>query len=826
MQIAVQTLDGHRLEVVVDPNGTVKDLRQQLQQQHGLAKCALYFKARPLSVKTSLRELQLKDKECVPEVMVLLFPSLYVQTALATLGATLAANLSQQRHGTAPTTGSTGPLEATHTAEGDPEQQQQQSALDTLLPGYASRPNPSPVKKKAAAAARRKALQCEDPAAATALDDPAQMASAPTSIAQPWVSNSSSNSGSGLAADGCLSGGGFIIAGHQQNVDGWVGRGKSSSGGGGGDLAPGQLPVYKSSRKRQGRTLLQEHIMLQHDMKQAAALKAQQQQQQVAGWTSEEAQPFNWSRSETSALQGLPLPPVLHSLLLLHRHLETCYSFLLQQHIQPRWGRLLDLMGSLFPQGRRGRGKKAAKAADADVDGGGDDEADDGAGDSCAAWSDARDPGGHARGRGRGRGSGASKTCRTARSKADAGALALKEQSSRSRRRSIRNAAGGGADIALESTCMQANNSSRASAWDPILQRRWHPLFVVDMVHLQDVTAAVEGHQGWLLQQNGQFGSLPAGAAAGGAGWQQQVLVARPTRTAARSKPCTTCQPLTAPEFLEHLKTLSWYRDQVVHLQPQPARTARYSQPSTPLGPSTTAALAARGISQLFVHQAAAVDALCGRRQHVVIATSTASGKSLCYNIPMLEELRHNPQACFLFLFPTKALAQDQLKVLRQLLADAFGPDAAPVAEVYDGDTPQQHRPAIREAAQLLVTNPDMLHQSVLPCHSSFERLLTNLAMVVVDEGHAYQGAFGCHTAVVLRRLQRLCKRGYGSRPRFVVTSATIANPLEHSALLLGVARDELLLVAEDGSPHGPKDVVLWNPPLTAMVSCLARRIC
>ncbi|WIA32171.1 hypothetical protein OEZ86_003020 [Tetradesmus obliquus] len=278
---------------------------------------------------------------------------------------------------------------------------------------------------------------------------------------------------------------------------------------------------------------------------------------------------------------------------------------------------------------------------------------------------------------------------------------------------------------------------------------------------------------------------------------------------------CSSCEPLRPEQLLEHLQSLRWYQGQVVHVQRTPARLPRHLAPSLPLAPSTRAALAARGIQQLFVHQAAAVDALCCQRKHVVVATSTASGKSLCYNVPMLEALAADRDACCLLLFPTKALAQDQLRVLRQLMADAFGADA-PCVEVYDGDTPHPQRAAIRDRAQLLITNPDMLHQSILPFHSNFSRLLAKLAYVVVDEGHAYRGVFGCHAALVLRRLRRLCSRAYASSPLFVVTSATIANPLEHAALLLGVGPEALLLVDEDGSPHGSKEFVLWNPPLTA----------
>lgn len=262
-----------------------------------------------------------------------------------------------------------------------------------------------------------------------------------------------------------------------------------------------------------------------------------------------------------------------------------------------------------------------------------------------------------------------------------------------------------------------------------------------------------------------------------------------------------------------------------------PARPARYRRPLSHLAPSTLRALQLTkhiGPDMLFYHQSLAVDALLtDGAPAVVVSTSTASGKSLCYNIPVLEALAADPSACALYMFPTKALAQDQLRALQDLVAAAFAPDLEedggadapqqlPVVAVYDGDTSQGERPGIRDRAQLLITNPDMLHLSILPFHGQFRRMLANLRQVsrpgwglgsgfgmfrdkslhdwmrigryvVVDEGHAYRGVFGCHTAFVLRRLRRICEREYGSSPRFIVTSATVANPAEHVEELLGL---------------------------------------
>jgi DEAD/DEAH box helicase domain-containing protein len=176
-----------------------------------------------------------------------------------------------------------------------------------------------------------------------------------------------------------------------------------------------------------------------------------------------------------------------------------------------------------------------------------------------------------------------------------------------------------------------------------------------------------------------------------------------------------------------------------------------------------------------------------------------------------VQALAQDSEACALFLFPTKALAQDQRAALLQLVHAAF-PDHPPPVDVYDGDTPQDVRPSIRRRARLLITNPDMLHVSLLPVHATFERFLANLRYVVVDEGHMYKGAFGCHVSAVIRRLRRVCERQYGASPSFAVTSATSSDPATHMKALLGV--EEVVVVDDDGSPHGPRLFVMWNPPL------------
>jgi len=237
-----------------------------------------------------------------------------------------------------------------------------------------------------------------------------------------------------------------------------------------------------------------------------------------------------------------------------------------------------------------------------------------------------------------------------------------------------------------------------------------------------------------------------------------------------------------------------------------PARPARVAPWPAGLDPRLVAAARGRSIEQPYTHQAQAAEAaLAG--EHVVLATSTASGKTLAYNLPVLHTLLNDPAACALYLFPTKALAHDQIAALGELI----GALQAPIAvRPYDGDTPSSHRPAIRREARLLVTNPDMLHTGILPHHTRWARLFANLRYVVLDELHTYRGVFGGHVANLLRRLRRVC-RFYGSVPRFLCASATIANPRELAERLIEAP---VTLVDDDGAPQGEKHFVLYNPPL------------
>jgi DEAD/DEAH box helicase domain-containing protein len=224
------------------------------------------------------------------------------------------------------------------------------------------------------------------------------------------------------------------------------------------------------------------------------------------------------------------------------------------------------------------------------------------------------------------------------------------------------------------------------------------------------------------------------------------------------------------------------------------------------LHPALHEALSAAGIDALWSHQADALES--ARRGHTMVTTGTASGKSLAFNLPVLDTLAADPSARAFYLYPTKALAQDQARKLSGL-ATASGGRFLRHA-IYDGDTPREERRAIRQRSNLILTNPDMLHVGVLPNHRNWGDVLANLAYVVVDEAHVYRGVFGSHVANVLRRLRRLA-RAYGADPRFVLTSATIANPRQLGEALTGL---EMLLVDRDGAPHAERQVVMWNPPL------------
>jgi DEAD/DEAH box helicase domain-containing protein len=275
---------------------------------------------------------------------------------------------------------------------------------------------------------------------------------------------------------------------------------------------------------------------------------------------------------------------------------------------------------------------------------------------------------------------------------------------------------------------------------------------------------------------------------------------------------------MDARGFIERLKVSRHYRGQIAAEQPLEARPADHRAPAARLPAALTALLQQEGIGQLYRHQADSYDAIQGGKD-VVISTGTASGKSLCYHLPVLAGLIDDPESRALYLFPAKALAYDQLGNLERMVAAAGLADLARPA-CYDGDTPTHQRPGIRRRATILLSNPDMLHQSILPYHAKWAGFLARLRFVVLDEIHTYRGIFGSHVAGVIRRLQRLC-RHYGSTPRFICCSATLGNPRELAERLTG---REMVLVDRDGSPRGRRWFVLWNPPWLDEATRVSRR--
>ncbi len=241
-----------------------------------------------------------------------------------------------------------------------------------------------------------------------------------------------------------------------------------------------------------------------------------------------------------------------------------------------------------------------------------------------------------------------------------------------------------------------------------------------------------------------------------------------------------------------------------------PARAAEYAPFPDALDGRLREVLAARGIEQLYTHQADAIHHILARR-HVVITTPTASGKTLCYNAPVLSSILRDPSTRALYLFPTKALAQDQLAELHEMANELTTRNETEVGVfTYDGDTPQDARRAIRGRAHVVLSNPDMVHAGILPHHPRWAKLFENLRYVVIDELHAYRGVFGSHLTNVLRRLRRVCQH-YGSDPVFICSSATIANPRE---LAESLVEQPFELVSESGAPRGEKFFLFVNPPV------------
>ena len=261
---------------------------------------------------------------------------------------------------------------------------------------------------------------------------------------------------------------------------------------------------------------------------------------------------------------------------------------------------------------------------------------------------------------------------------------------------------------------------------------------------------------------------------------------------------------MNASRFLRLIRSAHWYKKQIVHVERIPPRQASTGALRSPPHPTLQGCLEAKGLWPLYSHQAEALDALKDG-DNVMVATPAASGKSLCYHLAVLDSILNDRTTRAIYLYPTKALAQDQLKGLK-LLAEELPLEAA----IFDGDTPFEERPSIKRSSQVLLTNPDMLHMGILPNHRTWARLFRGLRYVVLDECHIYRGVFGSHVANVLRRLRRICKI-YSSSPQFILCSATIANPGELANRLTGLS---FKVVDRNGAPYGGKQFALWNPPI------------
>lgn len=266
------------------------------------------------------------------------------------------------------------------------------------------------------------------------------------------------------------------------------------------------------------------------------------------------------------------------------------------------------------------------------------------------------------------------------------------------------------------------------------------------------------------------------------------------------------------PDIVKEISEMEWYTHQIVPdghrvFDPQPAI---YGDLNFQLSQNLVNALYnCKGISQLYSHQAEAINNL-HNGDHVIVSTSTSSGKSLIYQVPMLHALEANPESRGMYIFPTKALAQDQRRSMKELLKYLPGLENT-IVETFDGDTPMKERNQIRDEGRIIFTNPDMLHITILPQESGWRTFLQNLKYVVVDELHVYNGLFGAHVAFIMRRLRRICAAVGNRKVKFISCSATVANPEEHMKTIFGV--DKVKLTDFDGSPSGRKEFICWNTP-------------
>ncbi|HDP98159.1 MAG TPA: DEAD/DEAH box helicase [bacterium] len=263
---------------------------------------------------------------------------------------------------------------------------------------------------------------------------------------------------------------------------------------------------------------------------------------------------------------------------------------------------------------------------------------------------------------------------------------------------------------------------------------------------------------------------------------------------------------MTIEQILDIIRNDADVISNITHWQKIPEQPPVFAEYPDAIHPELVQKLKQRGISKLYSHQASAIEAIL-KGKNVVVVTPTASGKTLCYNIPVLNKLIENPESRALYLFPTKALSQDQLNELYEL---SHSLDRGIKSYTFDGDTPASARKSIRTAGHIVITNPDMLHQGIMPHHTKWVKLFECLRYVVIDEVHHYRGVFGSHLANIIRRLKRICKF-YGSDPLFICSSATIGNPRELTQKLLEL---DVELIDNNGAPRGGKHFILYNPPV------------
>jgi len=268
-------------------------------------------------------------------------------------------------------------------------------------------------------------------------------------------------------------------------------------------------------------------------------------------------------------------------------------------------------------------------------------------------------------------------------------------------------------------------------------------------------------------------------------------------------------------EILRQWKEDSAFMSSVTRWEVVPASKGHFRDFPGYLDPRLGKALQKRGINKLYSHQAEAIDAV-EQGNHTVVVTPTASGKTLCYNLPVISAMIKEPSSRALYLFPTKALSQDQVAELRELTT---GLDTLLNCHTYDGDTEPGLRQGIRRSGHIVVTNPDMLHSAILPHHTKWVQLFQNLKFIVIDEMHQYRGVFGSHVANVIRRLKRICAF-YGSNPRFILCSATIANPGELAVMLI---EEPLKVINKNSAPQAEKHFILYNPPMVNLELGLRR---